>query len=51
MKSTSDLHRQFANTDTCRVMHCFSDRGSNTSEPDLADSARTKFVDLFVWII
>ena len=37
--------------DTGPVVHCFGDRGGNTSEPDLADPARTELIDLFVRIV
>src|SRR6185503_1056294 len=33
------------------MMHCVGDRGCHTSEPDLADPARTELIDLFIGIV
>ena len=46
-----DLHWQFTNTNARCVVDRRGDRSGNAGQADLADPARTKFVDLFVGVI
>src|SRR6185295_19070029 len=46
-----DLHRQFADTNAGRVVHCVRNRRRNPGEPDLADPTSAEFVDLFIGIV